>query len=168
MISKYKTYLEKKLKEAGVKGKIYKSGKELKASGAVNVGAIIFEEEKFEKDGSKKKYIKKDGTKVKRTRKFIRKTKLSVIIGDYTEEKVEETFSKFLSIIDTGLDDGNGNYVEINVLDSDWVDKNDSILKSNMAVQVLIEFVGGIYKDIEFIKVNEVEIIDVEIEKRSD
>ncbi|WP_427340609.1 hypothetical protein [Caloranaerobacter sp. DY30410] len=164
MISLYKDYLEQKLKEAGIKGKIYRSMKELKASGAIHLGAVLFEEENLERDGSKKTYIKEDGTKVKRIRKFKRTTKLSVTIGDYSEDKCEEIFANFLNAIDEGIDDGNGNFVEINIISSDWVYDKDSILRSKVAVQILIEFIGGVYEDIEFTNINQIEFTGVEFE----
>ncbi|SKC68289.1 hypothetical protein [Maledivibacter halophilus] len=163
MISKYKDYLEKKLVSAGIKRKVYRSMKELKASGAVHIGAVLFEDEKFQKDGSKKMYTLENGTKVKRIKKLTRKTQMTVIIGDYSEEKCEAIFSEFLKGIGAGIDDGNGNYVEINILKSYWVDEKDSILKSKIAVQILIEFIGGVYVDVPFVKINEIEITGTEI-----
>ncbi len=165
MISLYKEYLEQKLKESGVKSKVFKTLKDMKASGATHLGAVLFEDEKFEKDGSKKIYVEEDGTKVKRVKKFRRITKLSVVIGDYDETKCETTFNNFLKLIDEGIDDGEGNFVEIRILDCDWVDDKDSILRSKIAVQLMIEFVGGVYEDVSFVKVNEIEITDVEIER---
>jgi hypothetical protein len=164
MISLYKEYLEQKLKEAGIKGKIYKTLKDLKASGASHLGAILFEDEKFNKDGSKKVYINNEDIKIKRVKKFERVTKLSVVIGDYTEEKCEVILSEFLKVVDEGLYDDQGNFVEMRILDSDWVEEKDSVLKSKIAVQVMIEFVGGVYLDTPFVKVEDIEVTEVEIE----
>lgn len=158
MISKYKDYLEEKLRVAGVKGKIYHTEKELKLSSAVHLGAILFSKEKFEKDGSKKIYQKEDAMRVKRVCKLKRITEIVVVIGDSKEENCEEIFSNFLSMLDSGMDDGSGNYIEIEALDSDWVYDKDNILKSKTAVMVWIRFTGGIYVDIPLVKINEFEI----------
>ena len=165
MINLYKDYLEDKLKESGIKSKVFKTEKDLKTTGATHLGAVLFVGEEFEKDGSHKIYIRDDGTKVKRIKKLKRTTKISVIIGDYDEAKCSAIFSNFIGILDDGIDDGNGNFVEIKVEESDWVPEKDSLLKSKMAVQISIEFSGGIYKDIPFTKINEVEITDVEVER---
>jgi hypothetical protein len=164
MIGKYKDYLIEKLKDAGIKSRIYTSSKEMKISNESHIGAVLFEGEKFDKDGSKKIYTNESELKVKRVKKYKRITKFSVTIGEYCQEKCEEIFNRFLDDLDFGIDDENGNYIEIELLDSDWVEQKDSILKSKVAVQILIQFIGGIYKDIEFEKIKEVDI-KTEIEK---
>jgi hypothetical protein len=157
MITLYKDYLENKLKEADVKGKIYRSMKYLKNSNSPYLGAILFEKEEFKKDGSKTIYDD-NGTKIKRIRKLIRETWLSVVIAHSKEYDCEVIFSNFLKVLDKGIDDGDGNFVDIEVLDSDWVDEEDSILNSKIAVQILIKFTGGIYEDIQLVKITDMEI----------
>ena len=52
----------------------------------------------------------------------------------------------------------NGDYVPIEVEGADWVDKDDSILKAQVAVQIRIRFDGGLYRDTNFAKVTDVEV----------
>ena len=83
-----------------------------------------------------------------------------MIIGDYTDEAVEIMFEKFLSGLDRGIY-VNGDFVPIEVGAADWVDKDDSILKAQVAAQVSITFGGGIYRDTDFAKVSEINVESV-------
>lgn len=163
MIEQSRDYLVNKLQEAGIKTKVYTTLKELKASQESHVGAVLFESDKFERSGSKKVFRDEEGKK-KRTKIFNRKTYFSVTIGEYKQEKCEEIFENFMTLVERGTII-NGNYIPIEVEEADWIDKEDSILKSKIAVQILIRFDGGIYKDVQFAKVNEVEIENIEMVK---
>ena len=55
-------------------------------------------------------------------------------------------FGAFLSSLDRGIY-VNGDFVPIEVEGADWVDKDDSILKAQVAVQIKIRFDGGVYRD---------------------
>lgn len=55
-----------------------------------------------------------------------------------------------------------GNFVPIEVEGADWVDKDDSILKAQVAVQVSITFQGGVYKDTDLRKVKDFVLEDVQ------
>lgn len=163
MIEQYRDYLVKKLQEAGIKAKVYTTLKELKASQESHIGAVLFESDKFKRSGSKKVF-KDDQGKKKRIKIFERNTYFTITIGEYKQDKCEEIFENFLTLLDKGIL-LNENYVPIEIEDADWVDKDDSILKSQIAVQILIRFEGGIYKDINFTKLNDVEIESVEMIK---
>lgn len=80
-----------------------------------------------------------------------------MIIGDYTDEAVESMFGAFLSSLDRGIY-VNGDFVPIEVEGADWVDKDDSILKAQVAVQIKIRFDGGVYRDTDFAKVSDVAV----------
>lgn len=45
-----------------------------------------------------------------------------------------------------------------------WFDEKDSILKSKISVQILIEFDGGIYKDSGFKKITDIGV-EADIDK---
>ena len=84
-------------------------------------------------------------------------SEVAVIIGDYTDEAVESMFGAFLSSLDRGIY-VNGDFVPIEVEGADWVDKDDSILKAQVAVQIKIRFDGGVYRDTDFAKVSDVAV----------
>ncbi len=155
-----KQYLIDKLKEAGIKSKPYTTEKALVKSQESHIGAVLFESESISRNGSKTHYKDEQGARKKRRKVFDRELSFSVIIGDYTDEAVEAMFEMFLSSLDRGID-VNGDFVPIEVGAADWVDKDDSILKAQVAVQVQVTFGGGIYKDTDFAKVSDLVIESV-------
>jgi hypothetical protein len=156
-----KQYLIGKLKEAGLKSNPYTTEKALERSMESHLGAVLFESETFSRNGSKKHYRDQEGAQKKRRKIFDRTTAFTVILGDYTDEAVEEMLEKFLASLDKGIY-VNGDYVPIEVEGADWVDKDDSILKAKVAVQVKVNFLGGVYKDTGFARVTELEVESVE------
>lgn len=160
-----RNYLITKLKEAGVRTQPFTSMKKLRTTQESHVGAVLFDEETFERNGSKTIYIDKEGDRKKRRKVFVRSLHFDVIIGEYTEDKLSEIFDKFLSSLDRGLMI-DGNYVEIEPEKADWVDDDDSILKAKIAVQLKIKFIGGTYKDSGFARVKEVEILSIDLDRK--
>lgn len=156
-----KTYLLGKLKEAGLKSKPYTTIKGLEKSQESHVGAVIFEKEAISRNGSKKLYKDQEGAQKKRRKVFDRNLTFTVTIGDYTDEAVETMFEKFLKNLDRGIW-VNGSFVPLEVEGADWVDKDDSILKAQVAVQVAITFQGGLYRDTDFGPLTHIEINAVE------
>ena len=166
MYSECKSYLVGLLKTAGIKTKPYTSMAALGKSMESHLGAVIFENEALSRNGSKKQFTD-DGARKKRKKVFDRNLTFTVTIGEYSDDAVEEIYENFLA----GLDQGiyvKGSYVPIEVEDADWVDKDDSILKSKVAVQVKVTFDGGVYKDTSFAKIGEIEIASVEREEPID
>lgn len=163
MIAECREYLIDKVIKAGIKTKVKTTMKDLKASNESHIGAVLFEDEEFEKDIKKTFYFDELGRKQKRIKIFSRKPSFTVIIGEYEQSKCELIFKEFITLIDAGFH-SDGNYIEVTPKKASWVDKDDSILKSKVAVQVLIEFDGGIYKDSGFKKVNDIGV-EVEISK---
>lgn len=161
MIAECREYLIDKVIKAGIKTKVKTTMKDLKASNENHIGAVIFEDDEFEKNIQKTCYVDELGNKKKRLKIFDRKTTFSVVIGEYEQSKCELFFANFMVLIDAGfyID---GNYIEIVPKKASWADEQDSVLKAKVAVQVLIEFNGGIYKDSAFKKVND---IGIEIQK---
>jgi len=149
MIEIYQDYIEKKLKEAGIKTKVFQTMKELKTFTGAHVGAAIVDKDRFQREKKNKVYQVNDST-VKRIKKLSRETTVNVIIGEFETSKCDEIFARFLSLIDKGIYDTEGNYIAIEIEEADWVDKEDSILQSKIAVQLPITFYGGIYQDVTY------------------
>ncbi len=144
-----KQYLIDLLRRSGLKARIHESMKSLSASGEIQTGGVIRYGDDLERSGSKRIFEDQDGARHKRFKVWNRKTKLKVIIGDASEEKCEAIFQEFLKNLDSGIWI-NGNWTAITVESVDWVDEKDSILKSRMAVEFLVIFDGGIYRDSDF------------------
>ena len=155
-----KQYLLDKLKASGLKSKPYTTQKGLEKSQESHIGAVLFESETLTRNGSKTYYKDQEGAQKKRRKVIDRALAFTVIIGDYTDEAVESMFEKFLASLDRGIY-VNGDFVPVEAEGADWVDKDDSILKAQVAVQVKIIFHGGVYKDTDFAKVSELDIEDV-------
>lgn len=149
-----KQYLIDKLKEAGLKSKPYTTLKSLEKSQESHVGAVLFDSETIFRNGSKTHYKKQEGAQRKRRKVFDRALAFTVTIGGYTDDEVETMFEQFLESLERGIY-VDGNFVPLEVEGADWVDKDDSILKAQVAVQVKITFNGGIYRDTDFAKVSE-------------
>lgn len=149
-----KQYLIDKLKEAGLKSKPYTTLKSLEKSQESHVGAVLFDSETILRNGSKTHYKKQEGAQRKRRKVFDRALAFTVTIGGYTDDEVETMFEQFLESLERGIY-VDGNFVPLEVEGADWVDKDDSILKAQVAVQVKITFNGGIYRDTDFAKVSE-------------
>lgn len=156
-----KQYLLDKLKAAGLKSKPFTTQKALGKSQESHVGAVLFQRETFARNGSKKRFRDEEGAQHKRRKVLDRTTTFSVIIGGYTDDEVEAMFEKFVSSLDPGIC-VDGNYVPIEVEEADWVDKDDSLLKAQVAVEVYITFQGGVYRDTDFAPLTDVRIASVE------
>jgi hypothetical protein len=156
-----KQYLIDKLKSAGLKSNPYTTEKALEKSQESHVGAVLFNSETIDRNGSKTRYRDEAGAQKKRRKVFDRDLSFSVIIGDYTDDAVEALFERFIGSLDRGIY-VDGNFVPVEVEGADWVNKDDSILKAQVAVQVGITFKGGVYKDTGFAPLTKVEVVDVE------
>lgn len=152
-------FLVQAMKSAGIHGKIHDSLKSLKNCNEVHVGAVLRVKENLARSGSKKKYTDQEGQRKQRRKLFERITILHVVIADSDEGKVDKIFTEFLKNISKGMsvDD---NWVSIEVGDADWVEGEDSILKSKIAVEFDVTMTGGIYIDTD-IKNVELGNIDV-------
>lgn len=152
-----KQYLLDKLVASGLKSRPYTSEKALEKSQESHVGAVLFEAETVLRNASKTIYTDKEGARTKRRKVFDRKLTFQVVIGDYTDDAVETMFEAFLNNLDRGIY-VDGNFVPIEVEGADWVNKDDSILKAQVAVQVTVTFNGGLYKDTKLAALAGVEI----------
>ena len=156
-----KQYLLEKLTEAGLKSRPYTALKALQKSQESHVGAVLFEREAYARNGSKKRFRDEEGAKHKRRRVFDRSITFSTVIGEYTDDAAEEIFERFLASLDAGLY-VDGNFVEITVEGSDWVDADDSLLRAKIAVQTAVTFQGGLYRDTGYAPLRHVEVKEVE------
>lgn len=155
-----KQYLVDKLVAAGVKSKPYTTQKALEKSMESHIGAVLFDKEEVTRNGSKRIFRDEAGARMKRSKAFDRTMTFTVIIGGYSDEEVETIFEKFLGSLDQGIY-VDGNFVPIEPGEADWVSKDDSILKAQVAVQISIVFQGGLYVDTGFTKIAGVEVEDI-------
>lgn len=139
-------FLVKTLKEAGARGKIHDSLKSVKNCNEIHICAVMRVGESFTRSGSKKIYRDKEDQRIQRNKLFDRETVLHVVIADSTEEKVDNLLTDFLKKVSKGFS-VDGNWVDIEIGDADWVEQNDSILKSRIVVEFDVTLKGGIYKD---------------------
>lgn len=160
MYAQSKAYLLEKIRACGLKSDPYTTEKALEKSQESHVGAVLFESETLARNGSKTRFRDQEGAQHKRRKVFDRKLSFTVILGDYTDEAVEAMYEKLLAGLDSGIYI-NGDYTPIEVESADWVDKDDSILKAKVAVQVKITFDGGLYRDTDFARVRELDVVSV-------
>lgn len=145
-----KEYLKEKLKEAGIRSTIHTSMKGLERCSESHLGAVLVEKESFTRDKGRKRY--RDGEKaMQRKTLFIRETLFTVVIGDSSESKCEAVLSEFLARIGEGFAD-NGNWVDIEAGEADWVPEGDSILRAKMACQLAVTCRGRICVDSPLVK----------------
>lgn len=163
-MKKERDFLVKVMKEAGMHGKIHESLKSLKNSNEVHLGAILRVSENFERSGSKKKFTDQEGHRKQRSKLFNRITTLHVVIGDSDEEKVEKILTAFLENIAKGLN-VDGNWVDIKIEEADWVEGDDSILKSKIAVEFNVTITGGVYVDTD---IKHLELGDIEVAQKQE
>jgi hypothetical protein len=163
MIVECKNYLKNKLKAAGIKTNIFEEQKKLKNNQEQHTAAVLIEKEEIEKSGKIKVYTDEQTSKrQKRTEKFSRIVYFIVVIGDYDLAACATIYEKFISLLDNGLYI-NGNFTDMSIEEIDWVDEDDSILKSKITVQMLFKFEGGIFEDTEFKHIN-LENVTAEVE----
>lgn len=163
MITECRDYLIQHLKDAGIKTKVCTSMKDLKVFSDPLVGAVIPDGETFLRAYKKKIYHANDGSKHKREQKFERELTFLVVIGGKDYPQASDIFNRFMADLDTGIVI-DGNYTEILPSEADWVDKDDSILKSQIAAQLQVKFMGGIYRDTNFAPVNKYQVRNIEQE----
>lgn len=145
-------FLIKALQNAGVKGKIHESMKTLKNCNELHVGAVLRVRENFTRSGSKKRYTDKEGQRKQRNKLFDRITVLHVVIADTSEDKVETLLNNFLTGISKGFE-VNGNWVDLELSDAEWLEEEDTILKAKITVEFDVTLKGGIYVDTDMVNI---------------
>lgn len=160
MIAECRELLIHLLQEMGIKGEIYTSLSRLKTSNAIDFGAVFFEEEKPARSTERRIVRMKSGEKARRFKLFDREIKFLVTLGAKESRVTEERYETFLSLLPKGMTDSKNNWIEIEIETTDWVDRNDSILHSELAVQILVVFHVGLYKDNKLVEINEIQAQD--------
>ena len=145
-------FLIKALQKAGVKVKIHESMKTLKNCGELHVGAVLRVRENFTRSGSKKRYTDKEGQRKQRNKLFDRITVMHVVIADTSEDKVETLLNNFLTGISKGFE-VNGNWVDLELSDAEWLEEEDTILKAKITVEFDVTLKGGIYVDTDVVNI---------------
>lgn len=143
-------FLVQNLRDAGVHGRIHESLKSLKNCSEVHVGAVLRAGEEFTRSGTKRRYTDRQGQRRQRNRLLKRITMLHVLIADTDEAKVEGILERFLENISKGFA-ADGNWIDLEIGEADWVERDDSILKSKIAVEFDVILTGGIYTDTDII-----------------
>lgn len=155
-----KAYLVGKLKEAGLKTKPYTTMKSLSRSMESHVGAVLPGTEMIARNGSKTIYQDQEGAQHKRRKLFDRNVTFQVVLGDYTDDKVEAMLEKFLAALDQGIE-VDGNFVPLTAESVEWSTEEDHPLKAEVAVTVNITFQGGVYRDIDLHKAWDYRLEDI-------
>lgn len=140
-------YLTDVLRQSGMKGKIHTSLKSLKHEGGVHYAGILRCTDAPVRAKSKKIYTDQEDSRAIRRRYYDVTTVYNIVIAEQNEEKLEEIVEAFLINLDKGFDDGAGNWVGLSVGEVDWVDEEDCVLKSKIAVEIPVTFIYGVYKD---------------------
>ena len=146
MYAACRAYLIDALKASGIHMEPITSFKKLQLYRNSHVGAVLFDEETLERDGSKRVYRTEKGEPKTRTCLFSRKMTFDVVIGEFTADQLGEIYQTFLEKIGRGLY-VNGNFVSADPSLADWVEDEDSILAAKVAVKLKVVFTGGVYVD---------------------
>lgn len=142
------------LKAAGCEKAPFLSVKRMKNSAESRISAVLCEDDTVER-ASGKRFFKKDGKPTRRTKLFDRIIVYSVVIGDFTQEKAEDTYEKFLLQVKKGIY-VDGNYVAIEPSDAQWMGEKDHILSAKIAIQVKVICTGGLYQDTDMARLEDV------------
>lgn len=134
----------------------YTSMKKLKMATDSRVSAVLCESDIVEKDKQKRIYLDQFD-RHRRTKKYRREITFTVVLGDYSQEEAESAYDKLLGVLEDGIY-VDGNWVEIEPSRAEWVFADDSILRAKCAVQLAVKFIGGVYVDTDFAKINCVSI----------
>lgn len=149
--------LIKALKAAGVSKEPFISRKKLVSTAESKVSAVLCEEETVERDRQSKIYTGENGTHLKRSRIYKREITFLVIIGDYTNDAIEQVYEKFLQVLPKGIY-VDGNYTSIAATDTDWVGEKDHVLYAKVSVQIKVTCSGGLYKDTGMAQIKDVDL----------
>lgn len=154
MITNYKKYVKELLEQMEFKlSSIYETEDAFSKNKPEPWAVVLYQPEQL-KDKNKmvKQWTDDQGTVFIRKQKYERTTVIEITIGDKTQEAVEGHLIEFLKLLETGIDDGEGNFVRIEPKNTKWLTQ-ESVLKSKAGVVLFIEFAGGIYSDEKVTKV---------------
>lgn len=157
MYTECQAELIRALKAAGCEREPFLSMKRLEASAESRISAVLCEDDQLERSAGKKFYTAEDGRNMRRTRLFSRDITFMVIIGDFTQEKAEETYEKFLLKLKKGIY-VEGDYVSIDPSEAQWMSEKDHILHAKVAVQIKVLCHGGLYQDTDMAQLHDVAV----------
>jgi hypothetical protein len=148
MITTYKQYVKKLLTQIGFSPQNIHETED--AFGRLKstpwVVTLYQPEQMKEKQGKAAMWKDEQGNVYLRKQKLERLTILEITFGDKSEADVETHLVEFLKLLDTGIDDGEGNFVRIEPKQTKWLSR-ESVLKAKAGVVLFIQFTGGIYTD---------------------
>lgn len=147
--------LIKVLKASGCEKQPFTSKKKMETSAESRISAVLCEEETLERHKGGKVFTDAGGKKHKRTRVYNRDIAYTVVIGEYSNDRLEEIYEKFLA----GFPDGiyvDGNYVAFGLSETEWMAEKDHILHAKVAVQVKVICRGGLYKDTDMVRLKDI------------
>lgn len=145
------------LKAAGCGKEPYTSRKKLLSTAESRVSAVLCEEEAVERDKQKKAFVGAGGEHLKRSKMYSRDITYLVIIGDYSNEKIEEIYESFLKELPKGIY-VDGNFTSMEPTDADWVGEKDHLLYSKVSVQIKVTCHGGLYKDTDMTRIKDINL----------
>lgn len=154
-------YLHEALTAAGVK-KIYKSIKELKHAAGTQYGGILRAADKPVRAKSKKSYVDQEGITQNRDIRYNVETTYNVVIADADEDAAEVILEKFLLNLGKGYADDHGSWLKITPEETEWLGEEDNVMKSKVAIQILIRFEYQLYVDSKMEKLPDNTTISVE------
>lgn len=156
MIAECRAYLEDKIKAAmGSETKVFHTFKELAACMESHVGSVLIDSETLSKNGHRAVL---QGQTVPGLKVYDREQSLSVSMGEYTLEKLEPMYEAFLASLDRTIPVGGGYSAALTVSGSEWLLKEDNILKSNVSVVMTVTCAGGLWKPAPTVPIREIQI----------
>ena len=145
------------LMAAGCEKQPFTSKKRMESSGESRISGVLCEEEQLERCKEKRIFADQEGRKHKRVKLYNRDITYTVIIGEYSNDKLEEVYEKFIIEVPKGIYI-DGNYVTFELSDAAWMDEKDHILRAKVTVQIKVTCHGGLYKDTDMARLNDIDI----------
>ena len=160
MVDVCTNYLQSKLNAAmgndflGDAPQIFNSLKELQDCVDVRCAAVLIRSDTLTYSGRPRRNLAtgKDDLCL-----YDRALTVDVVIGEENKSKLDSIFSAFVAALGRGFTD-NGHYIAIEFGEAEWVDKKDSILNANIAVELQIKFTGGIYRAANYKQLSDIQI----------
>lgn len=162
MVIECRNYLISKLKESGIKTNIHVAMKTLKNSSESHIGAVLFQDEQI-KHSDEKVIVIQEGKRQKATKLFERELRFNVIIGEYSHEKTEQIYERFLRVLDKQIEVGDC-LIQIDPVRCEWVTAEDSILQSKIAANVEIVMTTYLFQKNKMARITGIEIDRIEKE----
>lgn len=158
MVDACGAYLRERLQKAlgkdelGNDAPVFWAQKDLKMCVSSLVGAAMLQNDTLTISGRK---IQNLETGLDDTKIWQRDVEFLVELGDDDMSKLNAAFETFLASLDHGFTHA-GHYIGIELKEpAEWIDKKDSIINAELAVELPITFSGGIYKPVRYAKIKD-------------